>query len=102
VAPFEIDHRIAEGVHRLTVVGELDLATAPELGRRLAELDRGVGAVEIDLGQVSFLDACGLRCLLAAQADFDGNGGPRLALTNPSGPVRRLFGLTGLTRALQT
>ncbi len=97
VPPFEIDSRIAEGVHRLTVVGDLDLATTPELVRRLAEVDRTARAVEIDLGQVSFLDACGLRCLLAGQAEFERNGGPPLALTHPSRPVRRLFGLTGLS-----
>ncbi len=100
VPPFEIDSQIADGVHRLTVVGELDLATAPELMGRLAEVDRTVKAVEIDLGHVSFVDACGLRCLLAGRADFDRDGGPRLVLTNPSPPVQRLFGLTGLSHQL--
>ncbi len=101
MAPFEIDSQVTEGVHRLTVVGELDLATAPELGRCLAEVDRAVSAVEVDLGQVSFLDACGLRCLLAGEADFNCDGGPRLVLANPSRPVERLFALTGLSAHLR-
>ncbi len=89
-----IDIRLADGVQLVSVRGELDLATAPMLAKRLA------GAVsvpiEVDLAGVSFIDARGLRALLAADRQWNGPGGPGLRLVRASGPTRRLFELAGL------
>ncbi|HEU0316562.1 MAG TPA: STAS domain-containing protein [Solirubrobacteraceae bacterium] len=95
----DIVTRMDGGVARLVVSGELDLATAPELlGRAAAALDSAEPPAEVDLGGVTFIDGSGLRCLLAVQAGADGRGG--LELVGASGPVRRLFGLTGLSGRL--
>ena len=81
----------------LSVRGELDVSTAPEL----ADLCRSVHAlgardVVIDLTDTSFLDSSGLRALIGARQLFsDGGGNVRLA--HPTAPVLRLLDLSGLT-----
>ncbi len=95
----DIVTRVDGGVARLVVSGELDLATAPELlGRAAAALGSDEPPSELNLAGVTFIDGSGLRCLLAVQAGADGRGG--LELVGASGPVRRLFGLAGLSGRL--
>ena len=81
----------------LSVRGELDVSTAPDL----ADLCRSVHAqgardVEIDLTDTSFLDSSGLRALVGAHVLFNDIGG-NMRLSHPSEPVRRLLDITGLT-----
>ncbi len=96
LAPFDIQSRLADGVHRVSVVGELDLASAPTLARTLAELGAvGAPPIELDLEDVTFIDACGLRIVLTAHELLNGDGGPGLRLVGVSGAARRLFELTG-------
>lgn len=80
--------------------GELDLATAPELRRRLLGLiTLPVGTVTLDMAGLSFIDAQGLHVLSAAhqaaaahQVTFAVQGVSRLA--------RQLLELTGMTHLL--
>lgn len=97
----DIQTRLEDGTRRVSVVGELDLANAPELAGRIARLGGPASApVEIDLSGVSFIDGSGLRVLLAAADALDPSGGPGLRLVNPSRSVRRLFELTGMSDRL--
>ncbi len=77
---------------RISVEGELDMATAPVLEKLL---DRQRGPVLLDLRSLDFIDSSGLRLLLSAEERSRRDGsGLRLA----SGRItRRLFELTGLT-----
>jgi anti-sigma B factor antagonist len=70
------------------VAGELDVATAPELERALADVG---GDVTVDLSGATFADPSGLHVLLSARA-----GGCRLRVVRRGGgPVARLLALTG-------
>jgi anti-sigma B factor antagonist len=72
----------------VTVAGELDVATAPELERALADAE---GQVTVDLSATTFADPAALRVLLAARAD-----GVQLRVrSRRDGQVARLFALTG-------
>ena len=72
----------------VTVVGELDVATVPELEQALADAD---GQVTVDLSATTFADPAALRVLLAARAD-----GVRLRVrSRRDGQVARLLALTG-------
>lgn len=56
--------------------GELDLASAPELG---AQLDRflttgAARTVTLDLGELSFIDSTGIRVVVQARRDSEANG----------------------------
>jgi anti-sigma B factor antagonist len=102
VAPFDIEIRLADGIRRVSVLGELDLANAPQLAARLGELGtRQSAPIEVDLAGVSFIDARGLRVLIEAHASGNGAGGPGLSLVRPSRAARRLFELTGTLGLLQ-
>ena len=79
------------------VVGELDLATAPQLRQLLVDLvARGSRHVTLDLADMAFIDSTGLRVLVAGLQrlrDCDGE----LALRSPSAAALRVFEITGLT-----
>jgi anti-sigma B factor antagonist len=77
----------------VTVAGEVDIATAPELrGHLLALPDR---SVVVDMSEVGLLSAAGLSVLLDLQ-DRLTRTGARVVLTNAAACVRRVLDLTGL------
>ena len=80
----------------LWLVGELDLAGVALVSQRLAELD---GDVEVDCSRLDFIDAAGIRVLLAAHGVCAARGS-RLVVVDPSRQVRRVLGLTSLDEVL--
>jgi anti-anti-sigma factor len=88
------DHHVV-----VTVVGEVDIATSPQLREACLEaLDRG-GDVELDLGGVGFLDSSGISVLVQTRQRVDGLG-RRFAIRSASRPVRRVLEISGLDAAL--
>ena len=79
----------ATGVLRLE--GELDLAAAPALRKRIDEFD-GESLV-LDFTRVTFIDSAVLKELLRARAELTERGA-QLVLAGVPGPVRRLLDLT--------
>jgi anti-anti-sigma factor len=90
--------REAAGV-RIRVRGELDLATAPVLADRLRGLRERHATVLLDLDELAFIDASGLRVVLSAAADAR-NDGWAFTLTRGSAPVRRIVELLDLDKHL--
>jgi anti-anti-sigma factor len=85
---------------RITLVGEVDLATAPELDRLLDQLAEGEpGRLLIDLTGVEFMDSTGLASIVRALHAAEANG-HRLSVQRGSPQVQRLFELTGLVDRL--
>jgi anti-sigma B factor antagonist len=84
----------------LSVVGELDLASASVLREQLGEL-MGTGRrdVLIDLAATEFLDSSGIGALLWAHHRLEAAGG-HLTLVNARGTVARTLQLTGADRVL--
>lgn len=91
----EIPH---PGVHVLTVRGDADLHTAPELRERLgAVIDDGAASIVLDLSETTFLDSMSLGVLLGAMKRMRARQGVvRLVVTRPD--VRRIFEITLLDR----
>ena len=85
----------------VVVTGEIDMATAPMLGRELTSaVEAGESAVVLDLVEVTFFDSSGLRVAIVAHRDL-GEKGRRLAVAcDPEGHVRRTFTLAGLSEVL--
>ena len=95
VPPFSSHTQTADGVARIAVSGELDLATAPVLYDQIVSAEApGVTDITLDLQDMTFLDGSGLRALLAARSRADANG-HRLLLVGATAPALRLFELTG-------
>ena len=83
----------------VAAVGDIDLASAPQLHPRLLVLpDRDT---VLEMSGVSLLAAAGLTALLDIQ-DRLTRAGARLVLAAPSPPVRRALAITRLDTRLAT
>lgn len=91
---FEARTEARNGVARIAMAGELDLATAPILTEELAVVEQdGAGVIMLDLRDVSFVDSSGLHVFLQAHQRASSNG-HRLILIGASPSIRRLFAMT--------
>jgi anti-sigma B factor antagonist len=89
--------RVPAGVC-VRVVGEMDIATAPQLVAAMRSLSRpDLQHVWLDLTGLTFVDAAGLAALVEVRRLVDGQGG-RLTLRGVSPLVRRLLTITKLAR----
>jgi anti-anti-sigma factor len=97
--PLDIEEDTRDGIAVLTVEGELDLSSAPDLCARLTAL-RGERFV-VDLSRVGFCDSSGLRALLGEAHECRIMGGRSVVVTPSRGQVHALFELTGLATMLE-
>ncbi len=82
----------------VTVTGEADLHTAPELDRALqGVLGLGATGVAVDLSEVSFIDSTTLGILLRYRPQFLSRGGDLVIVTDDRRVLRTLE-ITGLDR----
>jgi anti-sigma B factor antagonist len=83
-------------VHRLTPIGELDIATAPALERACSAVvqDADIQMVVLDLTQLSFMDSTGIHVLVRVHAAC--KDGDRLRIINGSRAVERVLDVSGL------
>lgn len=79
----------------VTLGGELDLSTAPDLQDALAELTDAPRRVVVDLSGLEFCDSTGLAALLGAHKTLSDNGGT-LELLAPNPMLVNLVRITGL------
>ena len=104
MAPPPEDFSIAaadlDGRAHLTLRGELDLATAPELEQLVNERIDGQEVV-IDLRGLEFMDSSGIRVLVAAHARA-ARTGTRLLIVRPApgSAVAKIVDVAGLDREL--
>lgn len=98
-APFQVKvGDLEQGVRAISVRGELDLSTAPELEGPLEEaLDSGEGSVLIDLSQCEFIDSTGIALIVRAWQRLDSDEiGRGLVICSQNDQVRRVLEITGL------
>jgi anti-sigma B factor antagonist len=90
------DVTFSAGSSRLTLEGELDLATAPDLERALTFAERRrPEVVVVDLRGLTFMDLTGVRVLLDAQRRASEHG-YRVAIVRGRGAVQRIVELAGV------
>ena len=89
---FAVDALPKDGYVVLSVRGDVDLATAPELRARLAGAVDEFGAVVVDLGEVGFMDSTGLGVLVASHHRA-GALGHRLVVARPQRIVKNALRL---------
>lgn len=94
----QIDTRAQDDWKVLSVRGEVDLYTSPQLREAI---DRGVGEsasrVLVDLTAVNFMDSSGLGVLVGSLKRSRERGG-ELALVCTEGSVLKVLTITGLDR----
>jgi len=99
-APFRVKGESRDGLHTVSIFGELDQGTAPELRSALGEtLGMPSVSVLVDLSDCEFIDSTGLSLLVEAKrrlADEQRSFG----VCCPDADVRRLLELTGIDEAV--
>ena len=83
------------GVTRIALTGELDMATAPILDDQLTVVEQGGSrTIVLDLRDLRFIDSSGLHVLVCAyrRSETDGH---RLLLVGANPSARRLCEMTG-------
>lgn len=86
----------AEGVLRLTLLGELDIAVVDQLTLQLEQLRLDGEKVRVDLSRLEFIDARGFAALMCSVSAGRSEGGDLVEIDpNVSNAVGRLFDLLG-------
>jgi anti-sigma B factor antagonist len=99
-SPFRVEAETEAGLHTVSVIGELDQGTAPELRGVLAQaMGNGEGSVLIDLSDCGFIDSTGLSLLVEAKRRLDEERRD-FGVCCPHIEVRRLLELTGIDEAI--
>jgi anti-sigma B factor antagonist len=99
--PFGVEVTGTPGAPVVTVSGEIDLATSPELRACLTALVDGGGTdLTLVFGRVSFIDSSGLGVLVGLYKRLRGDASGRLRITDAQPSVRKVFEITGLGAAL--
>jgi anti-sigma B factor antagonist len=92
---------LGNGVSTVSVAGEVDLATAPELKEALAEvINDGARGVLVDLSNATFIDSTTLGVLMGAVKRLRPAGG-ELAIACHDPNIRKIFEITLLDRVFE-
>lgn len=101
VPGFAIDLEVDVDGTCVRVVGELDIATAPELQKTLLDPELCPGPlVVVDLRPLTFIDSTGIGALVAARAHAVTTGGS-ISVRCLDGPVARVLALTRLDEVME-
>jgi anti-sigma B factor antagonist len=93
---------ICSGHRCLSPVGDLDLATAPQLRQEFVEAASGDSSlVVLDLGGVPFLDSVGISVIVGGHKRLR-HEGRWLHIANAGATVRRVLDLTRLGSIIPT
>ena len=89
-----------DGTYVVSVSGELDLHSAPQLESELAGLhEKNVRSVIVDLTECEFIDSTALGLLVNANERLDG-AQAKFSIVTDDRNIRRIFEITGLDRVL--
>ncbi len=97
IPPFDLIASRTGDAAVVTIVGELDLSTAPRLLEVLAELaGNGTNDVTLDLAEMAFIDSTGVSVFVSGLKRLRETGG-NLALQSPRASTMKVLEITGLT-----
>lgn len=98
---FKVTSRATGGEVVVSVFGEVDLATAPELMAAVrAALEVDEPRVVLDLANMTFIDSQGLKVLIDAYTRAQAGRAARVVLRSPRPQARRVLEVTGLDEFL--
>jgi anti-sigma B factor antagonist len=97
---FKIHSELDGGDARLTLAGELDMATVPRVEQAVgALLEQGAHRLVVDLSALTFVDSSGLRMFITLN-DRSAQEGFRLGLIRPTDQSLVVFQITGAEQNL--
>jgi anti-sigma B factor antagonist len=105
--PFDVkSEALDEGIHVITVYGELDLDTAPQLEDPIeaALSSDGPLSIVLDFSKCEFIDSTGIALIVQTwkrvDSDAPGEGEGRLVLCCSNDQVQRLLKITGVESSI--
>jgi anti-anti-sigma factor len=97
--PPQLSHSVvaSDGVVRVVLAGEIDLAVADDMHSWILAAAAGHPGwpVEVDMTAVSFVDSSGIRAFVRARTDVTASGRP-LRLVNTAGMALRVLQVAGV------
>jgi anti-anti-sigma factor len=104
---FELSREVLDWICLISVRGELDLHTAPELEEMLAStIASSFRAVVVDLAKCEFIDSTGIAVIVNAWHEFasrtEHNRDDGFVLCSPVEQVMRVLDITGLPATIAT
>ncbi len=100
ILDFELGLEQVDGYAVVSLKGELDLATAPQLKTALTDLvSDGQQQICLDMAELQFIDSTGLNVIVGAVKEVEAAGG-RLVLRSPTPATYKVFQITGLAAVL--
>jgi len=98
--PFELrSTRVGDAVV-VAIVGEIDMATAPEVSKAIDTGHGGAARVIIDLSEVTFLDSSALNAFVQSQQELAERDVAFRIISPADHAVRNVFEITRLTEPL--
>lgn len=98
-APFEVrSEELEGGISAITVRGELDMNTAPELEKSLEEAQDA--SIMLDLSDCEFIDSTGIALIVRTWQRLKSEGSGQLVLCCINHQVRRLLEITGVENTI--
>jgi anti-sigma B factor antagonist len=102
MSPLDLNtEEASNGIVRLALTGEFDIASAPRVEEEIARLeDARPALLVLDLRGLEFMDSTGLRAVVGADARAREQG-RRFAVVRGPEAVHRIFEVTRLTDQLE-
>jgi anti-sigma B factor antagonist len=98
---FEIRESVdADGVARVTLIGELDIAVADGVEERLRQLRDAGKRVRLDLSQLDFIDSSGVRAIVLGLKHARQGGHELEVERRVSSSVGRMIEIMGIGQQL--
>ena len=99
MADLELERTSGDGETVITVRGEIDMATAPQVRDLLDELvAAGARRIVLDCRALEFLDSSGIGVLISARNRLGADG--TIVLDSPPPHVRKVLEITGVSSHL--
>lgn len=83
--------------HVLSITGDLDVVSVPQVLERVPELVADAGALVVDLQEVTFLDSSGVRFLHRLAHTCASAGTGVRVVAPPGSRARRVLDIVGMT-----
>ena len=83
----------------VTLKGEINSSTAPELEETLKDSLDNIKRLVFDFTELSYISSAGLRVLLVAKKTIDKNDG-QMVVKNPNESIMDVFEITGFKNIL--